>query len=305
VAAYLGELDKVKICVSEGADVNAKDPADFMPLHYAICGGQKDVAEFLVGAGADVNAKDSVAKTALHHAIIRGHKELVELLIAKGADISAKDDVQRLLRLLGDEAALVKLLQTHIKAHPGKASAAAKEFLAELPKLRFIARSEDDAEEFDDGRMYMDSSDLELINFYGDQVVGMRFGGIRIPKEAKIKKAYLQFTVDEVSTERTVLTIHAELAANAQSFEDVDHNITSRSKTTASVKWSPELWTVIGEQSEKQRTPDLSSVIQEVVAQGSWQEGNALVLIISGSGKRVAASYDGNKDRAPMLYIEY
>ena len=61
-----------------------------------------------------------------------------------------------------------------------------------------------------------------------------------------------------------------------------------------------------GERSEKQRTPSLSSLIQEVVAQPDWQEGNAVAFIITGSGKRVAESYDRyNKDGAPTLYIEY
>ena len=181
---------------------------------------------------------------------------------------------------------------------------------------RFVTRSTNDAEEFGDGQMYLDSSDLELVTpdrsdqaeIKGDkldQVVGIRFEGIRLAKGAKIKKAYLQFTVDEVDTEQTNLLIHAELSANAKAFEDVDGNITSRRKTTASVKWSPEPWNVEGERSEKQRTPDLSSLIQEVVAQSGWQEGNPLVFIITGSGERVAESYDGDQQNAPMLYVEY
>ncbi len=60
-----------------------------------------------------------------------------------------------------------------------------------------------------------------------------------------------------------------------------------------------------GERSGKQRTPSLSSLIQEVVAQPDWQEGNAVAFIITGSGKRVAESYDGDKDSAPVLYVEY
>ena len=173
---------------------------------------------------------------------------------------------------------------------------------------RFVARSEDDAEEFGDGQMYLGSSDLELINDNGDQIVGMRFDEIRIPKGTLIKKATLQFTTDEISTEHVDLIIHAELAANAQPFAAIEHNITSRRKTTSSVKWSPEPWNTVGERAEKQQTPDLSALIREVLAQPDWQEGNALVLIISGSGKRVAMSYDGVdafQQYAPMLYIEY
>jgi hypothetical protein len=177
------------------------------------------------------------------------------------------------------------------------------------PKWPVATRSGVGAEELlADGSMYLGSSDLELIrdDQRGNQVVGIRFADIQIPEGTQIKKAYLQFTADEVDTEQTDLTIHAELADNAEAFRNVDHNITSRPKTSASVKWLPEPWNVDGERSEKQRTPDLSSLIQEVIAQPSWQAGNALVLIISGSGKRVAESYYyGDQQGTPVLYIEY
>ncbi len=133
---------------------------------------------------------------------------------------------------------------------------------------RFVTRSTDDAEELTDGSMYIDSSDLELIrddNQRGDQVVGIRFADIRIPRGAQIKRAYLQFTVAEVSTEETDLTIHSELAADAETFREIKRNISSRKKTSTAVKWSPEPWNVVGERSERQRTPDLSSLIQEVI----------------------------------------
>ncbi len=172
---------------------------------------------------------------------------------------------------------------------------------------RSVARSEDDAEQPYDAQMYSDGLGLEL-GTYGkiDQLVAIRFGEIGIPKGTVIKEAYLQFTTDEVSTEQTNMVIHAELAANAQPFSDMARNITSRRKTTTSVKWSPEPWNAVGERAERQQTPDLSALIQEVVAQPDWQEGNAVVLIISGSGERDAASYDGGaRQYAPMLHIEY
>jgi hypothetical protein len=176
---------------------------------------------------------------------------------------------------------------------------------------RFVTRSIDDAEEFADGSMHLKSTDLELINDgqrseRGDQVVGMRFTDFPIPHGAQIKKAYLQFTVDEVRTKPTSLVIHAETTPYYRPwFAMVKHNISSRKRTKASVKWSPEPWNVIGERSEKQRTPDLSALIQEVIAQSDWQEASALVFIITGSGERCAVSYDGDQQNAPVLYIEY
>jgi cyanophycinase len=176
---------------------------------------------------------------------------------------------------------------------------------------RFVTRSFNDAEEFADGSMHLKSTDLELINDgrrseRGDQVVGMRFTDIPIPQGAQIKKAYVQFTADEVTTKPTSLVIHAETTTYYRPrFQMVKHNISSRKRTKASVKWSPEPWNVEGERSEKQRTPDLSALIQEVIAQSDWQEGSSLVFIITGSGERCAVSYDGKPSGAPVLYTEY
>ena len=174
---------------------------------------------------------------------------------------------------------------------------------------RSIAYSRDDAEELPGGSMYLDSSDLELIDDprRGEQVVGMRFTEIRVPRGAQIAEAYVQFTAQGVSTGPTDLGIQAELAGNGAALRNVARNLTSRRRTSATVKWSPEPWEVVGESSLRQQTPDLSALIQEVVDRPDWHEGNALVLLISGSGERDAWSYDGARrrlERAPRLYIE-
>jgi len=198
------------------------------------------------------------------------------------------------------QAPLTKLLKTHLERHPE--DKAAREFLAELPGLRF---SDDSREEVDDGSVES-CYHLEL-GEGKDKVVGIWFSDIPVPQGARIKRAYVQFTAHEKepSSEKTDLVLHAELAANAEMFANVKHNITSRSKTAASVEWSPEPWTVPDERSRKQRTPDLSSLIQEVVNQPDWQKGNALVLIISGSGRRNAQSDWSNAAGCPTLYVEH
>ncbi|MDA2923724.1 Ig-like domain-containing protein [Acidobacteria bacterium AH-259-L09] len=188
------------------------------------------------------------------------------------------------------------------------AESASRVFFVGLAALeRSIARSEDDAQEGGAGSMRLTSDDLELIeDSGGDQVVGLRFTEIRIPRGAQIEQAYLQFAAEEVSTDPTDLLIQAELAGHAATFRDVTRNLTSRRRTSASVHWSPEAWNVRDESSGRQRTPDLAALIQEVIDRPDWQEGNALVLLISGSdrGERDVWSYDGSRERAPRLYIE-
>ena len=56
--------------------------------------------------------------------------------------------------------------------------------------------------ERDTGNVALGSSDLELVfDKGGNQTVGMRFRGINVPQGATITKAYIQFQVDEKSTQ--------------------------------------------------------------------------------------------------------
>jgi hypothetical protein len=170
--------------------------------------------------------------------------------------------------------------------------------------IRIVAGS-DDAEESSDGDMYINSSDLELVYDGSNQVVGLRFTGVDIPKGSSIINAYIQFKVDETQSEATTLTIQGEAANNPDTFQSTPNNISSRSRTINSTTWTPLPWTTVGQADLDQRTPDLSSVIQEIVNQPGWSQGNALVMILTGTGHRTAVSFEGYQSGAPVLHIEY
>ena len=59
------------------------------------------------------------------------------------------------------------------------------------------------------------------------------------------------------------------------------------------------------EESHKEQTSDLSTIIQPLINQNSWSENNPLVFIIKGDGKRVAKSYNGDPTGAPKIHVEY
>jgi acid phosphatase type 7 len=170
-------------------------------------------------------------------------------------------------------------------------------------KLPILAGSED-VEERSTGAVNFNSSDLELIEDTAPQTVGLRFA-VTIPRGSSITKAYLQFTVNEVNTEATTLTVRGENVDNAAAFSGSQGNVSSRAKTQASVVWQPAAWPTKGEATTAQQTPSLAPIIQEIVNRAGWQSGQALVLMITGTGKRVAYSFDGDSTKAPVLVIEY
>jgi hypothetical protein len=153
--------------------------------------------------------------------------------------------------------------------------------------------------------MYTNSSDLELVYDGNNQVVGMRFSGVSIPKGATITNAYLQFKVDETSTEATTLSIKGERSPNALAFTNTARNLSTRLRTTKAVSWSPSSWKTLKVMGAGQRSPNLAPVIQEIVNQTGWTSGNSLVMIITGSGHRVAEAYEVDPGGAPLLHIEY
>ncbi len=170
---------------------------------------------------------------------------------------------------------------------------------------RRVNSSSDDAEEQTSGSVGLTSSDLELVQESSAQQIGIRFQGMDIPPGATIVNAWVQFQADETDTEATSLIIEAEANANPVTFSSSNGNISSRPRLPVSVPWSPVAWNTVNEQGPGQQTPNLALVIQEVVKQQNWSSGNSLVLIISGSGKRVADSYNGNQNGAPLLHVEY
>jgi hypothetical protein len=168
-----------------------------------------------------------------------------------------------------------------------------------------VSSSSDDAEESASGTVSLNHSYLELVYNKSNQIVGMRFNGITIPKNAQITSAYVQFQTRAISSQATSLTIIGQAIDNPPTFRNVKRDISSRGRTMALVQWTPAAWTMVNEAGVNQRTPNVSTVIQEIINRPGWSSGNSLVIIITGSGQRSAWSYNGLSSGAPLLHIEY
>jgi hypothetical protein len=168
-----------------------------------------------------------------------------------------------------------------------------------------VSQSSDDAEErVSDGNMYLTSSDLELISDGGTaQLVGIRFQNLAIPQGATILSAVIEFETDETNSGSTSVTVRGEDIDDAPTFTSADDNISDRTTTSASVAWNNiPSWSTV---SERHQTPDLTSIVQEIVDRAGWSSGNDMVFIITGSGERTAEAYDGEDENAPILRIEF
>lgn len=170
-----------------------------------------------------------------------------------------------------------------------------------------IASGSDDAEERDTGRVSLTSSDLELVadGSRGAQTVGLRFAGLDLPPGAVITSAWVQFWVDETDDVVTDLVIEGQAADNPTTFVNVSGDVSGRPRTTAQVPWSVAPWNTVGEAGLDQRSPDLAAVLQEIVNRTGWASGNAVALLITGSGTRTAEAYNGVSSRAPLIHVEY
>jgi len=153
-----------------------------------------------------------------------------------------------------------------------------------------VSISTDDAEQENDemDTLIDDDIDAGWEGADGDANIltaGLRFQSVTIPKGAIIETAYIEVTSHEPKTVEDVakLTISAEATDNAATFT-MENLITARTKTTASVKWDVAetwgLWTT-------QNSPELKSIVQEIVSRSGWVSGNAIAFIVNSENQGV------------------
>jgi len=141
--------------------------------------------------------------------------------------------------------------------------------------------------------MSLVSSDLELHFEGSDDYVGMRWTGVTIPPGAIITNARIQFHVDENPNDPNPVTLNfagqliadlnfaGQLIADAPAFTTTAFDITDRTNTVADVSWAVPTWVATDDELPAQLTPDLSTIVQEIVNQGGWASGNAMVIMIN------------------------
>ncbi len=144
--------------------------------------------------------------------------------------------------------------------------------------------------------------------------VGLRFQTVPIPQGATIDTATMTLTAGEADAGTTVNSkLRAEDTDNAAAFSDITNWDTRfpGTVTTAEVLWDNlETWV----QLVTYESPDISSVVEEVVGRGGWSSNNDLVLFwddydqrssVSDNANRDASSYEDGVTRAAKFNASY
>ena len=88
-AAALGDVAAIQSLISQGVDVDARNPAGATPLIIAARGGHLQAVQTLLAIGADVNAVDTAGNSALSAATAAGSIDVVNALQAAGTHQAA------------------------------------------------------------------------------------------------------------------------------------------------------------------------------------------------------------------------
>ena len=108
-----------------------------------------------------------------------------------------------------------------------------------------------------------------------EQLVGIVFPSVDIGAGSILDSAYVLFDVDEVRPGQSdvdcLITIFGEKNTNPAAPSNTAKDLSNRVPTAAAVSWSPE--PSVGVHDELM-TPDISSVVNEIVGMPGWTAGN-------------------------------
>lgn len=169
----------------------------------------------------------------------------------------------------------------------------------------------DGGEENMSGQMYLTSSDYELMHESdgSEQVVLITFPNVDAPVTASVTNAYILFDVDEVRPGRSdapvTVAIYGQPGAAAPPAATAN-DISTRPLTVQSITWTPP---PSGTVHEDLMTPNIGSLVTEIMADSSWTLGSRMGFIfskINGDGTRwVESARVNNGIQTPALVVDY
>lgn len=164
-----------------------------------------------------------------------------------------------------------------------------------------VAASSDDARQVSGGTMELTGG---YPNTNGSAVwVGFRFTNVTIPQGSTINSASIILAI--LANDDPDLDIYGNDVDDAATFTSTAYNISDRALTTAKVNWTA---SNIGAYATKS-SPDIASIIQEIVDRAGWASGNDIVILfdsLSSSYINFKAYDSGEGSSAyPKITIDY
>lgn len=151
----------------------------------------------------------------------------------------------------------------------------------------YVNSSSDDAAEDSSGAMNL-SATASVFNY--NNHFGIRFNNVTIAQGATVNNAYFRFPQLQTYTGTGAINgnIYGQAIDNAPSFGVSTNDITSRSRTTATVAnpAATTAWTV----DNSNQGINITSIIQEIVNRSGWASGNSIVILLIGNGNSAVSN---------------
>ena len=170
-----------------------------------------------------------------------------------------------------------------------------------------VVNGKDDAHEIN-GTVSINSQQMVISQNTNTVLSGFRYQNINIPRGAVVTSAALRFTSAGLNNSITNFKIAAHAIGDAPEFTNTNSDISDRTLSTNEVVWDTDnAWPNWG---ETIASPDLTSVVQEIINRSDWCGGNNIAFIMesidmtSGSNRKAFSSDDGSS-RSPQLVLTY
>ncbi len=147
--------------------------------------------------------------------------------------------------------------------------------------------------------------DLNYVFIRGNRDAGLRFP-LNLESDNTVFSAKIRFIAFSSDSASNAGEIYAELAGgDSETFAETAFDISSRIKSSSSVFWTRSAWT----KESVYETPDISSLIIEVIDQAHWTSDSFISFVIetdgtSGTNGRRAYAFESDPLKAPVLVVE-